>query len=109
MPEGGDAQITIGKPEIPEYLRPTYANLVNGNFTPYDFRLVFSLLTTPVGGPPDGAGSVVEVHPVAVADIVIPASVMHGLISLLQEQFNAYLDQFGAPGLEPEGPGGGIR
>ncbi len=96
---------SIGPPELPEYLRSTYANIVAANFTPYDFRLVFSLLTTPLDMGADDSGTV-TLRPTGVADIIIPASVMHGLISLLQEQFNLYLDQFGAPGLDPTGPGG---
>jgi hypothetical protein len=101
MPDqGGQAQ--IGAPEMGEYLRPQYANTVASNFTPWDFRIIFSLLAIPPQVP--GSGKNVEVHPQAVADIVLPAAVMHSLIALLQRQFDQYLDQYGAPGLNPEGP-----
>jgi hypothetical protein len=49
-------------------------------------------------------GKPLEVHPTAVADVVVPAAVMHAFISLLQRQFDQYLNQYGAPGLNPEGP-----
>ena len=98
-------QAAIGPPDMGEYLRPQYANTVNVNFTPYDFKILFSLLTIPIAAPKGATpGKPVELHPVGVAEVVIPASVMHATIALLQRQFDLYLNQYGAPGMDPEGP-----
>lgn len=97
--------LAMGPVDIPEFLRPTYANFVNVNHTPWDFRLTFAVVRAPLPGAEAeravGAGAV---HADAVADIILPANLMHGLISALQENFTRYLDLYGAPGLNPEGP-----
>jgi hypothetical protein len=93
----------IGGIRMPDYLRPTYANFVNVNHTPWDFRLAFGILRSPMPGSElDSSGGLVE--PEGVADLIIPANLMHGLISALQTNFSQYLEQFGPPGLDPEGP-----
>lgn len=104
MAEEG-VQASVGPPILPDFMRPTYSNTVNVSFTPHDFRMVFSLLAVPFN-PPEGAeqGSPIQLHPQAVADVLIPASVMHAFIGALNEAFGHYLNQFGAPGLDPEGP-----
>ena len=108
MSESGEEfQASIGPPVEPDYLRPTYANHLNINYTPHDFRLTFSLLQSPLEVPPEAAASgQIELRPQAVSVVVIPASLMHALMGLLNAQFSRYLDQFGAPGLDPQGPGG---
>jgi Protein of unknown function (DUF3467) len=104
----GNFQVAVGPPVEPDYLRPVYANSANINFTPHDFRLMFSLFLSPLQIPVEAVEEgTVQVHPQAVAHVVVPASLMHALISLLQAQFNEYLRQFGPPGLEVTGPGGG--
>jgi hypothetical protein len=98
-------QARIGGVRVPDYLRPTYANYVNVNSTPWDFRLTFAVLRSPMpGDEQEAATELGEVHPDAVADLIIPANLMHGFISALQTTFNAYLEQYGPPGLDPEGP-----
>jgi hypothetical protein len=95
----------IGGMHVPDYLRPTYANFVNVNHSPWDFRLTFGVLKVPVPGEEaDAARDEGQLRPEAVADVIIPANLMHGFISALQDNFSGYLDSFGAPGLDPEGP-----
>lgn len=106
MERDGGTDAVIGPPVEPEYLRTAYANQVNVNHTPYDFRLVFSLLEVPTQTPPADAEGKVVLRPTAVASVVIPATVMHGFISALNTQFSDYMKQFGPPGLDPTGPGG---
>lgn len=100
-------EATFGSPVEPDYLRPVYANQLNVNFTPHDFRLTFSLATAPFEVPDDvrDEGRLV-LRPTAVASVVIPASLMHATLSVLRSQFERYMVQFGPPGLDPQGPGG---
>ena len=106
MPDDDQVQVRIGPSEQPEYLRPQYANHVSVNHTPYDFQLQFALMTMPGPERPAKPGETeVEVNPQTVAKVIVPASVMHGLIGALQQQFDAYLNQFGIPGMGPA-PGG---
>lgn len=103
MPEG--KQLPIGGIRFPEYLRPIYANYVNVNHTPWDFRLTFGVLKSPMPGTEvDQAQQAGAVEPEAVADLILPANLMHGLIGALQQGFDRYIEQYGAPGLNPEGP-----
>lgn len=100
-------QASVGVPIEPDFLRPVYANHLNVNFTPHDFRFTFSLLEMPLEVPTEAAvDGTVELHPHAVSTVVVPASMMHALMTLLQQQFGRYLTQFGPPGLDPAGPGG---
>ena len=99
-------EVAIGPPAEPDYLRAAYANTVNVNFTPHDFLLAFSLLEIPLTPPPGGAAPAM-IQPTAVAKVVVPATVMHALIGLLRDQFDRYIAQYGAPGMNPEGPRSG--
>jgi hypothetical protein len=95
----------VGGVDMPDYLRPIYSNFVNVNHTPWDFRLAFAVIQAPLPGRErEAVAAAGEVMPIAVADIILPASLMHGLISALQDNFSKYLTQFGPPGLDPEGP-----
>lgn len=98
-------QVKIGSIALPEYLRPTYANFVNVNHTPWDFRLTFAVVRTPLEGEvgPDEDGNL-EIHPEGVSEVIIPANLVFGLISALKENFDRYVGTYGAPGMDPEGP-----
>jgi hypothetical protein len=103
LPDGD--QLPIGGIRFPEYLRPTYANYVNVNYTPWDFRLTFGVLKTPMPGTEvDQAQQAGAVEPEAVADLILPANLMHGLIGALTQGFDRYIAQYGPPGMNPEGP-----
>lgn len=93
MDEG--VSIQIGPPTVPDFVRPSYANSVNVTFTPHDFLFVFSQLSMPIDLEP---GSERTISPTAQCEVIIPASVMNGLIDLLKRQLDAYLENFGLPG-----------
>lgn len=95
----------IGPVHIPDYLRPTYANFANVNHTPWDFRLLFAVVRAPMPGlEQEAVQAEGRIHPDAVAEIILPANLMHGFISALQTNFSQYLEQYGPPGMDPEGP-----
>jgi Protein of unknown function (DUF3467) len=99
--------VGLGPIDVPDYLRPTYANYVNVNHTPWDVRLMFALVKAPMPGAEQDAAVVAQaIRPEAVAEIILPANLMHGFISALQENFSNYLTSYGPPGLDPEGPRG---
>jgi hypothetical protein len=103
LPDG--EQLPIGGIRFPEYLRPIYANYMNVNYTPWDFRLTFGVLKTPMpGAEVEQAQQAGTVEPEAVADLILPANLMHGLIGVLTQGFDRYIEQYGAPGINPEGP-----
>jgi hypothetical protein len=104
--EGRGRQARVGPIRMPDYLRPVYANYVNVNHTPWDFRLVFAVVTTSIPGEEQPSeGEEVVLHPAGVAEVIVPANLMHGFISALQDNFSKYLESFGPPGLDPQGPG----
>ncbi len=106
MPDD-EAQLRISGIRFPDFLRPTYANYINVNHTPWDFRVTFAVLKTPTPGTEmeqAQQGEVLVTQPEAVADIIIPANLVHGFISALRENFDRYIEVFGAPGINPEGP-----
>ena len=103
--DGHEERLPIGNVRFPEYLRPIYANFVSVNYTPWDFRLTFGVLKPPLAGAEaEQAAQAGAVQPEVVADIILPANLMHGLIGALRETFDRYIGQYGAPGMNPEGP-----
>lgn len=100
---GEEAQ--IGPLNLPDYLRPVYANFVNVGCTPWDFRFVFGVLKAPTPGAElDEVSAAGAVRPEAVADIILPANLIFGFMSALQNVWNKYNEQYGVPGMNPEGP-----
>jgi hypothetical protein len=89
----------IETPDLATAGVPVYANVVHTSFTPYDFRITFSLLTVP-HDQPGGAGTepeVVSLTPQAVAQVVLPAGALASVVDLLRAQLDQFIDQFGAP------------
>jgi hypothetical protein len=108
LPDGeGQAQASIGPIQVPDYLRPVYANYALVNSTPWDFRMVFALVRTPLPDlrAPDEAP--LEVNPDAVAEIIIPANLIAPFLTALKNNFDGYIRLYGPPGLEPGQPGQG--
>lgn len=98
------SQVSIGSVDAPDYLRPTYANYAVVGHTPYDFRLTFAIVKAPRPGlETESAQSSKELHPEAVADMVIPLGMVPGLIQALQTNYSTYLSNYGIPGME-QGP-----
>lgn len=89
---------------MPDYLRPVYANFANVSHTPWDYRLVFAQIRPP-SSPAESAEALAEgVHPEAVAEVIIPANLMAGLMTVLKQNFDQYVGNYGVPGMEAEGP-----
>jgi hypothetical protein len=97
-------QVGIGGIDVPEHLRAHYANFLSINHTPWDFRLLFAVVKSPAPGDETDAAQSRGVRPQAVSEVIIPANLMHGLISAMQGNFEKYLDMYGAPGMDKEGP-----
>ena len=105
MPEDADkGQVGIGPVDVPEHLRAHYANYLNINHTPWDFRLLFAVVKAPAPGEEATAAQEHGIRPQAVSEVIVPANLMHGLISAMQGSFEKYLDQYGPPGMDREGP-----
>ncbi|MGY1808556.1 DUF3467 domain-containing protein [Blastococcus sp. SYSU D00669] len=95
--------IEIGAMDVPDYLRPTYANFANVGHTPFDFRLTFALLKAPRPGPETAhLAETGTIAPEAVADLILPVGVIPGLIAALRENYEKYLDLYGLPGIGRE-------
>jgi hypothetical protein len=97
-------QVGIGPVRMPEYLRPVYANFVNVSHTPWDYRLVFAQIRPPSSEAETQEAVAEGVRTEAVAELIIPANLMAGLITVLKQNFDHYLSAYGVPGMEPGGP-----
>ena len=91
--------LTIGTPDVSTVGLPVYANTTRVAFTPYDFRLTFTLLSFPHQRP-----SVLEPAPVAlvltpraVTEVVIPPGEASQLTDLLSAELKQYVQRFGEP------------
>jgi hypothetical protein len=89
--------VTITPPDLSTVGPPVYANSATMTFTPYDFRITFSLLTMP-----DDQGSIPEpgaavLTPRAVAEVVVPAGVVGQLADVLRAELKQYGERFGEP------------
>ena len=97
--------LSVGSPDVTaDTPSPIYANVAHTSFTPYDFRITFSLLTPPHERPPVPGPStgVLTMDPEAVAQIVVPAGSVGGLIDLLRTQLDQFVEEFGEP--QPTAP-----
>ncbi len=79
---------------VPEDEKLLYANVIHINHTPWDFALHFHKMVVPVQAP-GSSDSVVDVQAGKVATIVIPVTLVRGLISALQSQLDAYENSYG--------------
>jgi hypothetical protein len=78
---------------------PVYANTASVTFTPYDFRITFSLLTLPhdQGSVPQPAPDGLVLTPRAVAEVLIPAGEASLMADLLTAELKQYVRRFGEP------------
>ena len=91
--------LAVGLPDLSMAGAPVYANVAHTTFTPYDFRVTFSLLTVPHD---EASGSLASIAalalaPRAVAQVVVPAGAVESLVDLLRAEFDRYVEQFGPP------------
>jgi hypothetical protein len=88
--------VAIRPPDVSGLGEPAYANVAHVSATPYDFRLTFSLLTTPHEGT-EVVASTPTFVPRAVTEVVLPAAVVPGVIDLLRAEFESYVSKYGRP------------
>ena len=89
----------IGLPDLTTAAPPVYANVAHTSFTPYDFRITFSLLTLPHDQSP-AAGvelEAVSLTPQAVVQVVLPAAAMDSVVELLRAELDRFIERFGPP------------
>jgi hypothetical protein len=91
--------LTIGSPDVSTVDLPVYANTASVTFTPYEFRITFSLLTFPhdQGSVPRPASDALVLTPRAVTDVMIPAGEAGLLADLLTAELKQYVRRFGEP------------
>jgi hypothetical protein len=91
--------LAVGLPDLSMAAAPVYANVAHTTFTPYDFRVTFSLLTVPHDQPSGSLASIaaLALQPRAVAQVVLPAGAVVSLVDLLRAEFDRYVEQFGPP------------
>lgn len=84
--------LAVRQPDLSTVGEPDYANIVHASYTPYDFRVTFSLLMTPheQGAPAPGA-----LTPRAVREVVLPISAVESLIDVLQAQLDEFVGRYG--------------
>jgi hypothetical protein len=90
-------QLVVDRPDLSDAGRPFYANVAHVAYTPFDFRLTFSLLASPRDGA-DLDPLLPEERPDVVAEIVIPVAAVDSLTDLLGTALASYQEHFGAPG-----------
>ncbi|MGH9222947.1 MAG: YceI family protein [Acidimicrobiales bacterium] len=93
--------VAVGLPDLSTVDAPRYANIVHISSTPYDFRITFSLLTTPheqrgqAGGVSDLPFA--NLTPQAVAEVVLPAGAVESVVELLRAEMDRFVERFGPP------------
>jgi len=86
----------VGLPDLADAERPVYANVAHVSWTPYDFRITFSLLMTPHDETRFRLAEAAMV-PHGVAEVVMPAQAVESLAELLRSELKEFADRFGAP------------
>jgi hypothetical protein len=92
--------LVVELPDLEDVGVPIYANITHVSYTPYDFRITFSLLSTPHDASDDRPFTP-KSPPRAVAEIVLPAAAVASLADLLRARLEAYTGRFGAPSPAP--------
>lgn len=89
-------EIKVAAPDLTMSAAPVYANVAHVSYTPYDFRITFSLLMAPHDQPaanPLDAG----LTPRGVVEVVLPAAAVDSLAELLRAEMGDFVERFGAP------------
>lgn len=89
--------LAVGLPDLSLVGAPIYANVAHATFTPYDFRVTFSLLTVPHDQTAETDIAGLALAPRAVAQVVIPVGAVASLVDLLRAELDRYSEQFGPP------------
>jgi hypothetical protein len=86
------AMITVARPDDSDAGPRVYADVSHVAFTPYDFRITFSLLPSPRGS----SGLPIET-PEAMVEVVLPPAAVEALVDTLRAEFDRFVEEFGAP------------
>jgi hypothetical protein len=84
--------ISVARPDYSLADAPEYANVTHVSYTPYDFRITFSLLPSPR----TDTGLPLET-PQAVVEVILPPAAVESLMDLMRVQFDRFVEEFGAP------------
>jgi Protein of unknown function (DUF3467) len=87
----------VGPPDLTNCAPPLYANVAHVSYTPFDFRLTFSLLSAPKDGQQPGGLEAPTLMPQAVAELVLPAAAVPALVDVLRAELDQFTRRFGTP------------
>ena len=82
-------KLVVNAPDLTEMEPPLYANTFHVSFTPYDFRVTFSLLSPFMDGLPAEA--------VGVGEVVLPAAAVESFLDILRAELNEFVERYGRP------------
>ena len=85
--------LDVDSPDVSTVGPPVYANIAHVSYTPYDFRLTFSVLPTPH----DHRAGVIAAPPRAVVEMVLPTGTVEAMVDLLRAEFDRFVEEFGPP------------
>jgi hypothetical protein len=88
--------LVVAPPDMTDAELPMYANVVHISSTPFDFRLTFSILQTPHGGPRSDPFAP-SAPPRLVCEVAMPVAAVESLIDVLKHEVEEYTNRFGAP------------
>jgi hypothetical protein len=88
--------LVVSPPDMTGAPLPLYANVVHVSSTPFDFRLTFSVLQTPHGGPRSDPFAP-SAPPRLVGEVVLPVAAVESLIDVLKREVEDYTERFGTP------------
>lgn len=87
----------VGPPDLTNCGPPTYANVANVSYTPFDFRVTFSLLSVPQNALAPSGLEAPTLVPRAVAELVIPPAAVPAFVDVLRVELEEYRRRFGMP------------
>ena len=87
----------VGPPDLTNCAPPLYANVANVSYTPFDFRITFSLLSVPPNDPVSTGLEAPTLVPRAVAELVLPPAALPGLVDVLRVELDQFRRRFGMP------------
>lgn len=91
--------ISLGKIRVPDDVSAEYANYLNVNHGPHDFRITFGRLLLPPGGLSEDSRSI---EPTAVADVIVAASNLPSMIEALSTNYERWANTYGDS--DPDNP-----
>jgi len=89
-------RLVIGPPDMTGAPLPVYANITHASFTPYDFRLTFSLLSTPHDRS-ERDPLAPSAPPRPVVEVVVPVGAVRSLLDVVGLEYDDFVKRFGAP------------